>query len=88
MLGANSKFFLLSNMWQLESWPMCILFAMVNQTRILSVQQDDGDGIIVTFSDGTKGGYVTEELLELRPVREFVHKPGEHNLRQTPSTQI
>ena len=30
------------------------------------------DGLIVTFSDGTTGAYVVEELLELRPIRERV----------------
>lgn len=42
--------------------------------RISSVEQDDGDGVIVTFSDGTIAGYVVEELLELRPARERVAK--------------
>jgi hypothetical protein len=28
--------------------------------------------MIVTFSDGTTGAYVAEELLELRPYREAV----------------
>jgi len=38
--------------------------------RIIHVERDDSDGIIVTFSDGTIGAYVVEELLELRPHRE------------------
>ena len=37
---------------------------------ILTVEKDDGDGLLATFSDGTKAGYVAEELLELRPQRE------------------
>lgn len=37
---------------------------------IVTVQQDKEDGILVTFSDGTTAGYVVEELLELRPIRE------------------
>jgi len=37
--------------------------------RILSVERDGDDGLIVTFSDGTTAGYVLEELLELRPQR-------------------
>jgi hypothetical protein len=37
---------------------------------ILTVERDGGGGLIVTFSDGTTAGYVTEELLELRPSRE------------------
>jgi hypothetical protein len=43
--------------------------------RILSVEQDGDDGLIVTFSDGTTAGYVVEELLELRPVRIQAGKP-------------
>jgi hypothetical protein len=39
-------------------------------TRILTTAPDGDDGLIVTFSDGTTGAYVVEELLELRPVRE------------------
>ena len=42
---------------------------MAEPIRILNVERDD-DGLIVTFSDGTTAGYVTEELLELRPFRE------------------
>ena len=39
--------------------------------HILTVEKDDGDGLITTFSDGTTAGYVAEELLELRPKREL-----------------
>jgi hypothetical protein len=39
---------------------------------ILKIEQDSVDGVLVTFSDGTIAGYVTEELLQLRPVRESV----------------
>ena len=38
--------------------------------RILTVELEGDDGLILTFSDGTTAGYVTEELLELRPFRE------------------
>jgi len=38
--------------------------------RILTAERDGNDGLIVTFSDGTTGAYVIEELLELRPIRE------------------
>lgn len=41
--------------------------------QIASVKQDGKDGILVRFSDGTSAGYVVEELLELRPVRETEH---------------
>ena len=40
--------------------------------QILAVELDGDDGIMVTFSDGTTGGYVIEELLDLRQVRERV----------------
>ena len=44
---------------------------------IVKVENDDGDGVIVTFSDGTIGGYVVEELLTLRPLRERVEDNSE-----------
>jgi hypothetical protein len=44
---------------------------MSDQIQILTVEKDDGDGLITTFSDGTTAGYVAEELLELRPEREL-----------------
>lgn len=43
---------------------------MKAEIEMLAVELDGRDGLLVTFSDGTTGGYVTEELLELRPVRE------------------
>jgi hypothetical protein len=45
---------------------------MNGEIQILAVELDGSDGIVVTFSDGTTGGYVVEELLHLRPVRERV----------------
>jgi hypothetical protein len=39
---------------------------------MLAVELDGTDGLLVTFSDGTTGGYVIEELLALRPIRERV----------------
>jgi hypothetical protein len=42
-------------------------------TCIVSVKEDSSDGVWVTFSDGTAAGYVVEELLELRPIREQCH---------------
>lgn len=39
---------------------------------IVKVEQDGTDGVLVTFSDGTIAGFVVEELLDLRPVREKV----------------
>jgi hypothetical protein len=44
---------------------------MPETIQILTVEKDDGDGLIATFSDGTTAGYVAEELLELRPKREL-----------------
>jgi hypothetical protein len=44
----------------------------VDTIRILATEPDRDDGLIVTFSDGTTGAYVVEELLELRPHREPV----------------
>jgi hypothetical protein len=43
---------------------------MDDDIKINSVEQDGAYGLIVTFSDGTTGAYVIEELLELRPHRE------------------
>jgi hypothetical protein len=43
---------------------------MLEPIRVLTVEKDDGDGLITTFTDGTTAGYVAEELLELRPQRE------------------
>jgi hypothetical protein len=45
---------------------------MTRDMGIINVEKDDPDGIIVTFSDGTYGAYVVEELLDLRPYRERV----------------
>ena len=42
------------------------------EIHMLAVELDGNDGLVVTFSDGTTGGYVIEELLQLRPVRERV----------------
>lgn len=46
--------------------------AMDALIKILKVEVDGDDGLIVTFSDETVAGYVVEELLELRPNREPV----------------
>jgi hypothetical protein len=45
---------------------------MKNEIQMLAVELDGSDGLVVTFSDGTTGGYVIEELLVLRPIRERV----------------
>jgi hypothetical protein len=44
----------------------------MNAIKIVSIERDGEDGILVTFSDGTTAGYVAEELIELRPKRERV----------------
>jgi hypothetical protein len=48
---------------------------MPEQIRIVTVERDSDDGLVVTFSDGTTGAYVVEELIELRPARELIRKP-------------
>jgi len=45
---------------------------MNGEIQILAAELDGKDGLLVTFSDGTTGGYGVEELLGLRPVREQV----------------
>ena len=53
--------------------------------RLLAVELDGDDGLVVTFSDGTTGGYVVEELLELRPIRERVRvRKGQKAVEQMP----
>lgn len=48
--------------------------AMTDPIKILTAKRDDGDGLFVTFSDGTCAGYVAEEMLNLRPNREATSK--------------
>jgi hypothetical protein len=43
---------------------------MANRILIVGVDRDDGEGLLVSFSDGTHTRYSVDELLELRPVRE------------------
>jgi hypothetical protein len=45
------------------------------EIHILAAEIEGPDGLIVTFSDGTQGAYVIEELLELRPCREQSEQP-------------
>ena len=59
----------------MDSQPFCSMphnSGMKSEIQILAVELDGTDGLMVTFSDGTTGGYVVEELLGLRPVRERV----------------
>ena len=57
-----------------QAWMWNTLSLMVREIHILKVEIDGEDGLIVTFSDGTIGGYVVEELLGLRPIREAVEE--------------
>jgi hypothetical protein len=50
--------------------PREIVTEMKKEIHLLAVELDGKDGLLVTFSDGTTGGYVIEELLHLRPFRE------------------
>jgi hypothetical protein len=43
--------------------------------KILSAEKDGEDGVLVKFSDGTITGYVVEESLRPRPIREKVEEP-------------
>ena len=54
---------------------MRVSFVMADNIRILTLERDDPDGLIVTFSDGTSAAYLVEELLELRPCREPTENP-------------
>jgi hypothetical protein len=48
---------------------------MTQQLKILNAEKDGEDGVLVKFSDGTITGYVAEELLALRPIREEFEEP-------------
>ncbi len=69
----------MSSKGQLAACQGGILFVMAEEIHILKVEKDGEDGLIVTFSDGTKAGYVVEELLLLRPLRETVKEPVDSN---------
>jgi hypothetical protein len=51
---------------------MYMLSVMIGDIRILTVELDGDDRLEVTFSDGTIGVYVVEELLKVTPRREPV----------------
>ena len=68
-----------SSKGQLAACQGGILFVMAEEIHILKVEKDGEDGLIVTFSDGTVAGYVVEELLLLRPLRERIEKPVDSN---------
>jgi hypothetical protein len=62
--------FKVTNSDQFEVVEAATLVAMSENLVIVSVELDGEDGLIVTFSDGTEGAYVVEELVALRPIRE------------------
>jgi hypothetical protein len=68
-----------SKMGRMAEGQQGILYAMDKRISILKVERDGEDGLIVTFSDGTIGGYVVEELIELRPIREHAEEPVDSN---------
>jgi hypothetical protein len=53
--------------------------------HIVSAEKDGSDGVLVRFSDGTITGYVVEELLRLRPIREKDGEPMARNHGQEPA---
>jgi hypothetical protein len=58
---------------------------MTRDIRILRVEKDGDDGLVVAFSDGTTAGYLAQELLELRPYRQTLSEtPKIHDLPQMP----
>ena len=59
---------------------------MVHEIQIVNVENDNGDGVIVTFSDGTISAFVVEELLDLRPCREHLEKYVEAPGQKVPLT--
>ena len=77
----------MSDIEQFPAWKRDTLPAMTGETRILKVEKDGEDGVIVTFSDGTMGGYVVEELLALRPIREEVEGLAVRTPSPKPATQ-
>ena len=63
----------------------CILALMRDGMRLLAVELDGDEGLLVTFSDGTIGGYVIEELLALRPYRERLGNKSIHDPAKGPN---
>ena len=45
--------------------------------RMVSVEHDGTDGLIVTYANGTVAAYVAEELVKSRPFREVKESGGE-----------
>jgi hypothetical protein len=40
--------------------------------HVVGVEKGGEGGVVVTYSDGTVAGYIVEELLLLRPIRETI----------------
>lgn len=53
---------------------------MVSPIHILSLDQEGEEGVIVTFSEGTTGGYVIGELLHLRRLGESENERKPRNV--------
>ena len=66
-------------------WEPGILCDMTQQLKILNAEKDGEDGVLVRFSDGMITGYVAEELLALRPIREGVEEPRPQKQRHEPA---
>lgn len=63
----------------------CMLGLMRDGIRLIAVELDGDEGLLVTFSDGTIGGYVVEELLELRPYLERLGNKSIHDPAKGPN---
>jgi hypothetical protein len=55
----------------------------IEKIKIIKVEQEGDDGVLVTYSDGTIAGYVVEELLALGSMRDKVSRN-----RQRPRGQV
>jgi hypothetical protein len=61
---------------------------MSERIRIVTVERDGDDGVILTLSDGTTAAYVVEELLELRPRREPIETQTRRNAALTSGNAV
>ena len=59
---------------------------MDDSLTITSVLLDGSDGVLIGFSDCTVAGYVAEELLDLRPLRESRPSHLDHSIDQVDMT--
>ena len=56
---------------------MGMVMDMAIGIHVVGVEKGGKAGVVVTFSDGTVAGYLVEELLSLRPIRETLKEPQE-----------